>query len=474
MLVSRRILIYFFVLFFSTPLFAQTQWSLEQCILYAQEHNITIKQSALNVQLSEQTNLQAKLNLLPTLNGSTNYGFSFGKNIDPTSNTFITSNYQSASFSVSTGVTLFNGLQKENGIKQAEFNLLAAQSNFQKIKNDISLSIAAAFLQVLYAKENLNNMQSQKNLLAAQLDKTKILVVANILAEGNQFDMEAQVAQQNLNEVTAKNSLDLAKLNLSQLLDLDSTIDIATPMLTFTKDMLFSGSLSVGAIYQTALISQPQIQASQYSLFAAQKGLNIAKGRLYPSLSFYGSVSTNYSNAVKKINSVDTSGFHTIGFVQSTNELVLSPSFTYSFVKTPFGDQFKDNFGQSVGFSLSIPIFDAWNAHTGVESAKINFLNAQYNYELVQNQLKKDVQTAYADAVAGKDKYNAALANETAIEKSFNNAKQKFDLGAISSVDFNVAQNNLVQAQSQVLQAKYDYIFKLKILDFYQGKPLTL
>ncbi len=460
--------------FLNLPVFGQSPWTLEHCIQYAQEHNLTLLQGRLNLMQSAQNARQSKLNFLPTLNGSTNYGFSFGHNIDPTSNQYLSTNYQSASFSLTAGLILFDGLQKQNTLKENNFNLLAAQSNFQKLSNDVSLNIAAAFLQVVYAKENLHNAVQQKAITEAQLENTRTLVNAGVLAVGNQLDLESQLSQQELNRVTADNAYTSARLSLSQLLNMDSLITLSVPDLSVPKEDYFKPDLNPENIYQSALKSQPQIAASQYALQAAQKGWSVAKGRLYPSLSFYGSLSTNYSNAVKHITGIDTSGYHTVGVVQSSFEPVIAPDFSYSFAPTPFHTQFTDNFGQSFGFSLSIPLFDAWSTHYGINTAHIGVLNAQYNLEQAEWQLKTDVQKAFADVVAGRNKYEAALKNESAVEKSFDYAKQKMDGGLISSLDFNVAQNNLVLAQSQVLQSRYDYIFKIKILDFYLGKPISL
>jgi len=454
--------------------YAQESWSLEQCITYAQQNNIQLKQSSLGTELSGDSYLQSKLGLLPNLNASSSYGINTGKNIDPTSNLFVNQTIRSGNFSLSTNVTLFSGFSKINEMRKAYFDFMASKYSTAQLVNDISLSVATAYLQILFAQEQFANAEAQQKLMQDQVDRTKQLVDAGVLAQGSLLQIQSQMALEELNTVNAKNLLSLAKLNLQQLLNMDHTIDIVIPSLKIPVGMAFQ-EMNAGTIYETALTLQPGIKSAELKLKGAEKGLAAARGAYSPTLSLFGSLSSQYSNAVKKVkeNSI-TYDTTLIGYDGQTLAPVYTFSPNYEFENTPLGDQINDNFGQAFGVSLNFPLFNGWMSHTNVSRSKINLLNEQYNLELQKQQLKKSIETAFNDAVAGKDRYSAALKSESSFELSFDYTKQKFDAGLLTSFDYVTAQNSLSKAISETLQAKFEYIFKLKVLDYYQGKPLNL
>lgn len=453
---------------------AQESWSLEQCITFAQQNNIQLKQSALSTELSQESYLQSKLGLLPNLNASSSYGINTGKNIDPTSNLFVDQSIRSGNFSLSSNLTVFSGFSKVNEMRKAYFDFMASKYSTAQLVNDISLSVATAYLQILFAQEQFANTDSQEKVMQEQVDRTKQLVDAGVLAQGSLLQIQSQQALEELNTVNAKNQLSLAKLNLQQLLNMDHTVDIVIPTLKIPVGMAFQET-NAGTIYETALTLQPGIKSAELKLKGAEKGLSAARGAYSPSLSLFGSLSSQYSNAVKRIKDGSITyqpleiGFDSITFAPV---YTLEPS--YQFENTPLGNQIKDNFGKGVGVSLNFPIFNGWATHTNVSRSKVNLLNEQYNLELQKQQLKKSIETAFNDAVAGKDRYEAALKSESSAELSFDYTKQKFDAGLLTSFDYVTAQNSLSKARSETLQAKFEYIFKLKVLDYYQGKPLNL
>ncbi|HYV95541.1 MAG TPA: TolC family protein [Chitinophagales bacterium] len=458
----------------ATLSFAQKTWTLEECISYAKENNISVKKAQLTQQLSEYSVLQSKMNFFPSVNASTGYYFNYGKTIDPTSNLFVTQNTQTNTLSLSASVGLFNGLQRWNTLKQSQFDLLASQANTENTVNNVLLFVVGGFLNIVYAKENLQITQDQLQLAQDQLGRTKKLVDAGALTQGSQYDIEAQEALSEVAKVTAQNNLDIAKLNLAQLLNLNEPVDVAVAPINMTTELSQMNQTMEG-IYSIALTTQPSIRGADYQLKSAQKGVDIARGRLYPSLSMFGSLTTNYSNLYKNY-SLDSSDITTfpIGFLSTDLTPVYTTQFGFITNDVPLGRQYNDNFGQAFGFSLDIPIFNNWQNRNNVSRSKINVLDAQYNLESAKQQLLKDVQSAYADAVAAKNSYEASLKAVTSLQKSFDDAQKKFDVGLITSLDFTTIKTNFNKAQSDLLQAKYQYIFKLKVLDFYQGKPITL
>jgi len=347
----------------------------------------------------------------------------------------------------------------------------------EKTKNDIALNITAAFLQILFNEELLAVAQKQLEITNMQVERTKKLVEAGSLAKGSLLEIQAQQASEELQVVNMENQIDISFLTLTQLLELESTenFEIENPNL---PDVDESVSLSkVSSIYQQGVSSLPQIKSAEFQLLSSEKALAISKAMYYPSLSLNASIYSGYSNNVQKsifFTSLVESQLigHTAGGEEVWSEEYSSISQTYE--SYPFSDQVKDNAYKSLGFNLSIPIFNNWQVQTAVKNSKIALLNAEYNLELQKNVLYKEIQVAHTDAIAAQKKFISTKKAVTSIEESFRYTQQKFDVGLVNSVDYNVAKNQLSQTQSELLQSKYDYIFKTKILDFYNGKPIVL
>lgn len=448
-------------------------WTLDECIDSAKANNIQIKKAQLNQQLSETSVLQSKMNFLPGFSASTGYYFNFGKTIDPTTNLFITQNAQTNTLSINGSIGLFNGLQRLNGLKQSQFDLLAGQANTENIIQNIELYVVGGFLDIVYAKENLKISEDQLTLSQDQLDRTRKLVESGILSQGSLYDIEAQASQSEVSRVTAQNSLDIAKLNLAQLLNINEPLDIMVPEINMAAQ-LQELNKTVTDIYNIALSTQPSIRYADYQSKSAEKGLSIARGKLYPSLSLFGSFTTNYTNLPQYSSDPTQTNTVPIGFVATDSTPVVTLVHPFISSSVPLFDQYQNNFGKAFGFSLDIPIFNNWQARTTISRSKIQVLDAQYNLESAKQTLLKDVQTAYADAVAAKNSYEAALKAVSSYQRSFEDGQLKFNAGLITSLDFTTIKNNYAKSQSDLLRAKYQYIFKLKVLDFYQGKPLTL
>jgi outer membrane protein len=438
------ILISGFINFFSG--YSQESWSLEQCINYAFEHNIQIKQQTLNTEYNKNNLEQSKMEKLPSLNGSSSYGITFGQGRDPITYEFKNQTTQSINMSLNSSVTLFGGFQKMNTIRQNEFNLQSSLQDLEKLKNDISLNIAAAYLQILFNKEMLEVAKAQVEITRLQVDRTKVLVDAGSLAKGGLLEIQSQQASEELQVVNAENDLTISYLNLTQILDLESAenFSIIIPELSAIaeNEMLFG----VNNVFAQAVAALPQIKSAEYKLSAAESGLDIAKGSRIPRLGLSASYGSGYSDIRTKI---DNS--------------------TY-----PMNQQLRDNASTSLFLSLNIPIFTNYQIRNGIKNSQINLLNSELELANAKNLLYKEIQQSYADALGALKKYRATEKALVSMEESFKYTQGKFEVGLVNAVDFNVAKNQLSKTQSDLLQAKYNYIFKTNILNFYRGEPIKI
>lgn len=467
-----------YFLFLACYSFAQDKpWSLQQCIEYALKNNIQIKQNMLNEKLSESTSLQSKAQILPSLNGNISHSYSYGRKIDPFTNEFLSGDWTlSQNFSLSTNITIFGGFQNLNTIKQSQYDLMASRFSVDKMRNDVSLNIASAYLQVLFAEELYSNALGQSQITKLQADRTKKLVEVGNLPKGNLFDMEAQLASEELSVVNAENNLSLSKLNLAQMLNLDTVqnFSIIRPEISMPAEAVLNTTAT--QVYEVALSRQPEIKSAEFKLKSSEKGISIAKGGIYPRLTMSASLGTGFSEASKQLSSPGSyQGYVPNGDTTSSGDLVFSPSFSNpTYEASPFNTQVDNNLNKSFGFYLTVPLFNNLQTHTAISRAKISRENAELTLQLEKNNLRQKIQQAHNDAVAALKKFQASNKAVSAMEESFKYTEQKYNLGAVTATDYNDAKNKLAKAKSDMLQAKYDYVFKLKVLDFYQGKPISL
>jgi len=436
----------------------QRIWTLEDCINYGIENNIQIKQSELAIESMEADLLQSKLSMLPNLNGNTNFSWNFGRTLDQSANIYRTVNTNQGTLSVSTNMTLFDGMQNINQIKQNQIEYEISQYDADKMRDDISLMLTRAYLQILFNKELLKVAQEQAQITKEQIDRTSKMVEAGTLARGSLLEMEAQGAREELSVINYENQLDLSYLDLQQILDLEADADIEIEIPELTMEIV-SNIQPLTSIYETALTTQPIVKSAELGVESAQKSFAIARGSRSPVLSIGGGWGTNYSDQVKNL----------IGW-----DSISSPIPIPITEKMNFGDQFKGHQNEYVGFSLSIPIFNGYQVSTMINKAKINTANSEYNLQRTKNTLRKEIETAYSDAKAAYKSYVATQSSLSSFEESFRYTEQKFNVGMSNSVDYNIAKSQLTSAESELIRAKFDYIFKTKILDFYMGLPLTL
>jgi outer membrane protein len=456
---------------------AQQAWSLEDCIAYAMENNISIKQSVLNTEYNENVLKQSKLGQIPTLNGNANYSYSWGRALDQTTYQF-TDDQQinSISMGLSSRVNLFNGLQVRNSILRNELDLMASYEDVEKIKNDISLNIAAAYLTILFNRELVNVTEIQLETTGQQVERTEKMVEAGKLARGNYLELEAQYAAEELNLVNAENQLTLSLLNLQQMLDLpiDTAFDVEIPFLPDPdSDPLVINAMEV---YRIAELEMPEIKSAELSRESSEKGLQIAKGGRSPQLYLSANYNTGFSDIREQVVDLSDPMQVPIGITQNTMEPVvtMNPQQIPTYGKYPFFEQIRDNTSAGVGLGLSIPIFNGWQVNTNVANARIMLENAELELQSRKLALYASIQQAYADAVAALKKFIATQQALVSMEESFKYTEKKFEVGLVNTVDYNISKNQLTSTQSDLLQAKYDFIFRIKILNFYKGEPITL
>lgn len=451
----------------------QLEWSLKQCIDHALDHNLQVKQSELNIDFSKQSLNQSWAQTLPSLNGFATHNYNFGQTIDPFTNLFANDQVQSNNFALSSSVTLFNGLQTYNSIRQNQLNLKVNESAADKMKNDISLSIATAYVQVLFSEELLLTAKNQVNITRMQVDRMQKMVDAGALPKARLLELEAQHALEELNVINAENQKDLSYLSLKQLLEFDMSTDlkIRTPILEIPSEISITST--PGQVYDAALTILPEIKGAEYNLLSSARTLKIAQGSRSPRLTLQGSLGTGFSGLSKDIISVTPTGFRSSGYYTAAGEDVIEPTFDVQSEVRSFDKQIDDNFNKSIGLNLTVPIFNGLSIKTNVAKAKIEQQKAELDLALTKNQLRKNVQQAYSDAIASLKKYNATKKSMDAIGESFKYADKRFSVGDMNTVEYNDAKNKLSKVQSDLLQAKYDFVFRQKILDFYQGKSLV-
>ncbi len=479
----RKIKYLILVLFlFSNYLNAQNKvWTLSQCINQAYEKNIQIRQSKLSNEINKVNLEQTKANRIPGLNAGTSQNYTWGTSMDPVTGDYQNKNYSSNNFNISSSVTLFNGFKNLKSIRQNEINYKAGKYKSEQIKENVSLLITEAYLQILYAKENLKNFQEQLNVSKQQVIRTKIMVDAGMMPQSNLLEMKAQYSSDKLALTNAKNQLATNKVNLMQLMELplDSNFEIKEPAL---NNLLFNADNNnygyPEKIYSQALKVKPEIKNAVLNTKSKSLAIDIARSSLYPRLSLNGNLTTRYSSARKLNKIVDTYYEEKqIGYLQSDPTQLVMTMRPYNVISSDayrFLDQINDNFFQSVSLNLSIPIFNNKQAKSSISRAKINKMITELDEQNVKNDLRKKIEQAWLDVIAAQKEYVSNKEQYVSFKQSYNNSVEKFNIGMLNSIDFLTNKTKYIQARNSLINAKYNYIFKMKILDFYTGKPLTL
>ena len=416
-------------------------WTLDQCIEYAIENNIQVRQSDLNAQNNDVELNKAVSNRLPGVSASASQGWSFGRSITA-DNTYANTNTASTSFSIGADMTLFAGGRISGNIKMAELSLEAAKSDLERIKDDIRVQVAQAFIQIVYNRSILDVARNQVTIDSMQVERLTALAAIGKASSAEVASQNATLAQSRLSVTQAQNNLSLSILTLTQLLELPSPdgFDIVQPE---TDNLELSIPDSPEAIYAQALDIKPAVKSEEIRLEQAGKNIQVAKSGYLPSLSLSASAGTNY--------------------------------YSSSNLKSDaFGTQIKNNFGPHIGLNLNIPIFSRNSNRNNVRSAKLGQMNQQMQLDNVKKTLYKEIQQAYYNAVASKSRYESSELVQTSAQESFDLVQAKYEGGKASITEFNESKNRLVSAQADLLKYRYEYLFNTALLEFYRNSSFEL
>ena len=433
---------------------AQTKvWTLEECVKYAIDNNISIKQTELDSKTADIDKKGAVGNFIPSLNANASHSWNIGLNQDITTGLLRnqTTQFTSAGFNI--GVDIYKGLQNQNALRKANLSIVAAKYQIVKIQENIALNVANAFLQVLFNKENLKVQKEQLAINKKQYARSEELVKAGAIPRGDLLDIKATVASNNQNVITAENSLLISKLSLAQLLQLKEFENFDVIDDNSIKDENSILSKNPTAIYDKAKETRTELKIAQTNLEIAQKSLAIAKGAFQPTLQgFYGFNS--------RVSYADVLAFDSTGKPVGTQ------------AADPFFTQFSVNKGQSFGAQLTIPIFNGFSVRNNVERSKVALEKSKIAVEQQELDLQRNVFTAFTDAKGALNAHESSIVALESRQEAYNYAKEKYAVGLMNSFNFNQSQTLLTNAQSEVLRTKYDYIFKIKIVEFYFGIPI--
>ncbi|KUO67693.1 MAG: transporter [Lutibacter sp. BRH_c52] len=432
------------------------KWTLQECVDYALEHNISIKQQELSKDLVEEDITIAKGNFYPSLNSSVSQNWNFGSYIDNYGGR-VSRDSRSNSFGLNSNVTLYNGNRNKNNLLQVQKSLEAAGFNLEENKNGIMLYVVNFYLNVLLNKESIVIAQDQIDISKKQVERAKTLVEAGSQPKTTLLEAEATLAANEQQLTTAKNTLDLSLLSLAQLLQVSHKgFDVQDVPLTINSASLIYNDTDI--IFNTAVANLPEIKSAQIAVERSEIGVEIAKGAYYPSLSFGAGLGTSYQH---------NQGDKDVRPILDENNNVV-------YVPNGFGTQLEDNLGYNFGFSLNIPIFNRFQTKSNVAKAQINQEIAVLQLQDKQVKLRETIEKAYADAKASLDQYISAEKSLLAQNESYKNAQISFDNGAMTSFDFDQVRNRLVNAQASMANAKYNFVFRTKLLEYYLGIPIVL
>lgn len=461
----QKFIVYILTIFLSmVSFFADAQasekgkWTLQDCIEYAHNNNLQLQRNRNRVLTSENNLQQAKYNRLPSLSASTSWNNGYGRNVDYVTNGYTDQHSSNINYGVGTSVNIFNGFRRKYEIEKGEIDLQASLLDIETAKENLALNITSYYLNILYAQEQLQVAKDNLKIIEKQQGRIKQLVEAGKMPKGDLLEQQSQVAKNQSNIVEAENRLALAYLELYQALDIQNkdAFTIASPDVS-SIDEADATLLQYSDKYSEIIAQRPSMKSFDYQLKSAEKNIAIVKSNYYPTVGLNASIGSGYSNLRYDYKTDPANPGQLIrGDVMS------------------FADQYELNFSKSWGVSVNIPIFNKFQTRTAVRNAVLQMEDVQIQQQIEKNRLYKELQQAYTNALAAVKKYEAQRKAVASLEETFRYVEEKYQLGMLSNFDYNESLNNLTTAHSNMLQAKYEYIFRTKILEFYSGTPLAL
>lgn len=417
-----------------------TALTLQQCLDIAIKNNLLVKQSELDVERNRISYQQARENMLPSLNGSVDHSISDGRSLNPSTNQYVTTQFTSATYGLNSSLTLSSGLTLQNAVKQTSLAYQAGKMDFQQAKDNLTLNIITSYLQVLNAEDQLTQANSQSAVSQKQEERQEVLNKDGAVLPSAYYDLKGQAAADKLNVVNAKSALDIARLILLQLMNVPYNKNVKIQR-QLADQLPMQYNETADQIYSKALTDLAYVKAAELRRQSAEKGVQVAKGAMIPSVSLGGNLGTNYSS------SANSSGT-TSGYV----------------------NQLQNNYGTSLGLGVSVPILNYFQNRNKVKLAKLDLLNTQYVEQNVRIQLRENIDQAYVNMAAAYDRYKLLVEQVDAFGESFRIAEIRFNAGVLTSVDFLIVKGNLDRAKTSLISSRYDYLIRTKILDYYQGR----
>lgn len=464
---------------FATPVLhaqnqaAPAQLSLKQAIETAVANNLLVRQAGYQAESDKATYRQARANQLPFVSGNVNHGINQGRSIDPFTNTYANQQINFANYNINTSITLWNGSALVNNIKQNELNAKASEMDWQQQKDNITINVILAYLQVLSNQEQLTIARNQVEVSKTQVDRLNVLNNSGAIAPSLLYDLRGQLATDELNVITIRNTLETAKINLAHLMNVPYNASIQLENLNEPMNAkIYDGNAE--NIYQAATQQLALVKAADLRVQSAQKRYLSAKGQLLPTLSFNGGFGTNYSSVASTQEYINTVDVPTLSYVNvgGTKYNLVEPQRNYFSRKITYGDQFTNNFNSSFSLGISVPILNGLRARTNVTQAKIAEKRTAFEAQTVKTQLRQAVDQAYINMNTAFERYQTLSRQLEDFTVSFKAAEVRFNAGVNTSVEYMIAKNNVDRTNANFVSAKYDYLLRVKVLDFYQGRPL--
>jgi outer membrane protein len=439
---TRILSILAFVLFINANA-QEKKWTLRECVDHALDHNITIKQNKLNVEISQENVNSAKGNFLPNLNASTSGNLNFGSGFDPVSQDRVSTSTYGGSLGINSGITVFNGYRNLNTYKQAQLGVEGSKLDLEKIEDDISLYVVNTYLNVLFAKENLKVANVQYEISKKQIENAKAKFEAGTKPKGDLLNAQSTAATDEQSVILYENTMNLALLDLAQLLQVEP-VGFDVEIIEIDSPSIILMYKNPNEVYQKALTIRPEIKRAELDIESADLSIEIAKASYLPSVSLGANVGTGYGYNLKNNSHI------------------------------PYFTQLDDNLGYGINFNVNIPIFNRNQTKSNVNRQKINYEISKFGLDNQKLQLEQTIQKAFYDAKAAAKTYESAEKSLIAQEEAIKNAQESYNFGAMTQFDFDQVRNRFVNAEGAMIRAKYDFIFKTKVLEFYYGETILL